>query len=436
MNLNALDFLSQDQINQLKDGINQTFTSLNTSIGNQVFAEQFPLIGNNLKDAFDSGITSIQYLKALRDAIETGLNTLTGNASYTVTQVQSGINTALQNAGISGLGVTVTPSGNDFKLNFNTKESFVPVTIALENDLGLPNLGLKTSGSAKSALDYTFNFGVGLDSTGFYFDTSPTSSQLQIKTATTIPNFNANASLSLLNFTATDSTGTHSAFNANIDVAFKDPNNDNKLRTAELAGSPDLLNATISKGNANINLNLLSALPSNVPLPKFGTNLNVLWNLDGVSINPLDNNATFGSIPTISFNNNTINIGSFFSTVTGQFLNKINMVTSPIKPILDILTTPIPLLSDLGDSKVTLLDIFGVSQSQASAIKGLSDIANLASTVANFTNYNNEYIDLGSLSVNGDLRSDLLINSAVSTTRSLSTNQNIDLKSFLSNVKP
>jgi Ca2+-binding RTX toxin-like protein len=428
----ASDSISQTQIDELKVGINQTFTDINAAIGTQVFAEQIPLLGNNLQDAFNNGTASLLYLNRLRDAINTGLNTLTGSASYTTAQIQNAINTALVNAGIAGAGVTATVSGTDVRLNFTTTAQFNPVAIALENNLGLPNLGLKTSGSAQTGLGYTFNFGVGIDATGFYLDTSPTS-QLQINSKTTLVGFNASLDLSLLNFTTTTNNNTY--FDGNFTVDLKDPNNDGKLRTNELSGSPDLLDASLT-GNANANLNLQSALSTLAGLPKLATNLEIFWHFNAASVNPLDNNSNFGNVPSVSLRDNKVNLGSFFGGFAGQVLNTINQVTSPLKPVIDVLTAPIPLLSDLGSSKVTLLDLAGASPSTVAVVEGLKDITDLASLLSSFTGNDNVFIDLGSLSIIGDLRIDSLADVSLNELRipTLPGNQNSNLLQFLDGV--
>jgi hypothetical protein len=358
----ASDPLSQAQIDQLKDGFNQVFTTLNNNVGAKIFAEQFPLLGNNIKDAFDTGIEALQYLRTLRDTINKGLDTLKGSPTYTTAQVQSAINTALTSVGITGIGSVVTALGNDVKLDFDVQDSFAPIQIGLESDFGLPFLGFKTTGNANAKLDYNFKFDVGLDNTGFYFDTSPIGSQFQVKLGATIPNFSAQADLSLLRFTATDNISKPTAFDANFSVAFKDPNNDNKLRISELT-SPDLLNATLN-ADANISLKLQSALSTAIPLPKFSTNLNVGWKFNASTIDSTDNNKTFGDVPKISFADTSLDLGSFFDSAAGKFLGEINKVTAPIAPIIKVLTTPIPMLSKLGSKKVTILNLLSVPQDQ------------------------------------------------------------------------
>jgi Ca2+-binding RTX toxin-like protein len=431
----ATDTISQAQIAQLKDGINQVFTNLNNQVGSQIFAEQLPIIGSSIKTAFDSGVASIQYLKTLRDAINSGLNTLIVSPTYTITQVQNAILAGLQKAGINGSANTITIVDDDVNLKFNTQTAPTPASISLAGDFGLPNLGLKMSGAANAAFNYQFNFDVGVDTSGFYFDTAPANAKFLTKLKATIPNFNAKANLSLIDFTATDNASNPTAFNADFNVVFKDPNNDNKLRVNELAGAPDLVDATLT-GGVNVSLKLKSALDVTIPLPKFGTTLNVGWNFNSANIDPSDNNKSFGGVPTISLTDNNLDLTSFFGTVPGQFLNKIGEVTEPIQPILKVLTDRIGLLSDLSGQDVNLLSIFGVSSSDAAKIKGLSDIVTLANTVASFANRNNGIsIDLGSLSLTGDVRSDLLTDSTLTKTRSLTPSTNSDVKTFNSNVQ-
>jgi Ca2+-binding RTX toxin-like protein len=431
----AGDLITKAQVAELKDGINQVFTALNSALGAKVFAEQLPFLGDNLKDAFDGGDKAFQYLKTFRDAVNKGLDTLASiNTDPTTDQVKTAINTALTTAGIQGLGGLVNLVGNDVKIDFKLLNPTLSAVVDLSGDFGLPNLGLKTTGKAQTILGYNFNFDVGVDSTGFYFDTAPTGSNLGIKLATTIPNFSAKADLSLLNFTASDNSAKPSSFIANFDVGFKDSNGDNKLRLNELGNVASLIDAKLT-ADANINLKLQSALSVDIPLPTFSTNLNVAWKFNSAAVDPGDDNKTFGNAPTISLNDSSLNLGSFFSTLPGQVLKQIQEITKPIQPIIDILTAEIPLITELSGKVTTLLDLIGATPDEVAAIKGLADIVTLANTVASFSGDNGVSIDLGSLTLDTDVRSSVLTDAVATVTRALTPSTNKNATKFLADSK-
>jgi Ca2+-binding RTX toxin-like protein len=422
--------ISQAQVDQLIAGVTQSFAGINGALGSQVFAEQLPLLGSNLQTVFNGGSASLQYLLGLRDAVLSGLNSLSGGG-YTAAQVQNAINVALANFGIDGVVETANGTATDVSLTFNTSRQFNPFSIALATNLGLPNLGFSASGNAQAKFGYSFKFGMGVDASGFYLDTSA-NTQFKINSTTILPGLNANAKLGFLNLIAADN-GTN--FLSNYDIDLKDANNDGKLRLSELAGAPDLLDANLS-GSADAKINLQLTLPAGSGLPKLQSNLGLLWNFNNAAVDPLDNNLTFGDAPKISLYDSKLNLGDFFSGFAGDTLRTIKEVTDPMKPVIDFLTTPIPILSDLGSSKVTILDIFDVSPSTVAAIEGLKDISDLANLVGSFATTGNILIDLGSASLTGDLRIDSLDNLALNVLRipALPGSQNANLGQFFSGV--
>ncbi|MHA3773988.1 hypothetical protein ACXR0O_20850 [Verrucomicrobiota bacterium sgz303538] len=431
----AENTLSPVQIDALEQGIAQTFTQLQSNLVAQVFAETLPVIGNNLADVATGGASQLQYLTTLKNALVAGLNSLDGATAHTEVEVEQAINNSLAAAGIGrGTGVDLDLSNpSDARLSFTTDRAYAAVSTPVETDLGLPNLGLKTSGSAQTSLTYNFKTTVGLDSSGFYLDTAPGSTAFQVGASTRIPGFNAGADFSLLKFVATDNPGTPSSFTGSFGVSLKDPGVDGRLRPTELTG--DLLDATLT-GASSINLKLASAIDSLASFPKIGTDLGIAWAFDGAPVIPGDGNTNFGTAPSVFFRNSTVNLGSFFNGFAGQMLNEIGKVTAPFKPIIDVLTTPIPILSDLGSSKVTLLDFAGLSPSEASAIEGLADITRLVDLIGTFRDNDTVNIDLGSVTLLGDLRTQQSSDVAFGIVRNPADPrlQDVDLRDFLNGV--
>ena len=385
------------QIAALKDGLNSTLTSIASNLVAQVFGETLPVLGNNLAAAANSGATELAYVTTLKNAIDGALGGLTGAASYTEAQVEMVLNGALTGFGTVDLNLADL---NNITLSFNTAKTLGSLSVPIEGNIGLPGLGLSftTTGAVQSTLDFALNFSTGLDATGFYLNTAgaPTFS---ITATTTLPGFSASADLGLLEFTAVDSATAPSSFPATFAVTLKDPSGEGRLRTNELGG--DVLDATLS-GDAAINLRLTSDLGT-AALPQIGTTLGIRWHFSGSLVNPSDNNATFGTAPTVSFKDTTLDLGTFFHQFAGPVLDQITEITAPIKPVLDVFTYDIQLLKDLGYDKTSLLDFLGTTPETLGIFKGLSDIVGLAQLANNFAN--GLPIDLGSLNVTGDLRS-------------------------------
>jgi Ca2+-binding RTX toxin-like protein len=424
--------ITQTQLGQLADGLDQTLSEIESDLVSQVFAETLPILGNNLADAAVNGAAQLQYVSALKAAIVNGLRSLSGPGTYSEIQVESAINAALGNEGIVGLGANADFSNSaDLDLSFATLKNFGALAVPVEADLGLANLGFLTSGNVQTTFNYQLDFDAGLDGTGFYLDTAWAGTAFKISTETKLAGFNAAAKLSDLPVVATDN-GTD--FDGVFTLTLKDPNSDGKLRTGELAGSPDLLDATLS-GLSALNLKLISNLPDAAALPELGTTLSTRWSFIDATLDPTDTNAAFGEVPIIYFSNNTVNLGSFFNGFANRTLGEISRITGPLQPVIDVLTEPIPILSDLGSSKVTLLDLVGADPGSVAAIEGLNDIVGLTDLIASFSGNDNVLIQLGSLNVNGDLRTDVLGDISVSLAGGpVVRNQDADLDKFLADV--
>jgi hypothetical protein len=175
---------------------------------------------------------------------------------------------------------------------------------------------------------------------------------------------------------------------------------------------------------------LLSSLPSSALLPQVGTDLRLLWNFNAAPVDSTDNNFFFGNAPTLTLENNRINLDSFFNSFAERALDQIDQATDPLQGVIDVLTTEIPLLSDLGSDAVTMLDILGVPPETVAALGALSALADLADLANSFTGNANVFVDLGSYSVADDLRVDALADLSGAVTRQVSGTRDPDLNAF------
>jgi Ca2+-binding RTX toxin-like protein len=426
--------ISKAKVAAIKDGIDRVFTKINDALGQKVFAEKLPFIGDNLKFAFEKGEDAFVVVQKLRDKLITGLDKLASiNTNITTDDIKEAIDTALTAAGFQNLANLIEAIGDGVEIEIKLKNPTVSANVDLSGDFGLPNLGLKTTGTANAVLDYNANFNFGVDTAGFYFNTDPTDgSKLDIKLATTIPNFSAAADFGPLKFTATDNNTSPSSFIAKFDVGFKDPDGDNRLRLTELGGG-NLLDTKLT-ADAKIDLKLKSALPSDT-IPSFNTNLAVAWNFNSATIDADDDNRNFGSAPKISLKDSNLDLGSFFGSIPRLALQKIQQITSPIQPIIDVLTEPIPVLSELKGKAITLLDLIGATPGQVAAVRGLADIALLSNTVLTLSNSDGVALDLGSVTFDTDVRATRLADAVANVSRFLTPSTNANAKKFLTDVQ-
>lgn len=426
--------LSQSQIDRFESRLPQALASIDADVAGQVYAETLPLLGDNLTSAAAGGSGPLHFAKELGAAIASGLGTLNGSASYSAAQVQSAIDAALATAGFAGAGVTVDLSdAGDVRLSFAIERSGAVADVALAEDLGLPNLGLHVDGSAQAALEFGFAFVAGIDATGFYLDTGAGAANFSFGLDVQLDSLGSVAEMGKIPFTVLDRAADPTRFSADFTLELVDPGGDARLRPDEFGGA--LIDATLT-GGAGIRLDLDSALPTAAAMPQFGTDLTIAWSFDAAQVDPGDDNSAFGAVPEVVFANNTLNLGSFFDHFAGSVLAGVSRVTGPMQPLIDILTQPIPILNDLGSHRVTLLDFAGLDPEETSAIEGLSDIVALTSKVATYNSHSGVQLDLGSLRVDADLRSDSGVDAALAVARTPAAFelQNVDVGEFLEDV--
>lgn len=398
----ANDRVTQAEVNALRSGMSQTLVAIEDRLVTEVFGETLPLVGRNYQTAWSNNVAAFRYLSTLRSAVDTGLGNLSGQPDYSPAEVQSAINTPLTAAGFNpGSAVVVTTPDDFARLAFTTVDTFPAANVPIAMDFGLPNLELRLqhATNCQATAVVNFNFAAGVDSGGFYLET--TGASFQFNTSNTVTSLSTPVRFSRLPYQLTDVTTNRTSIPLNFAITLKDANSDGKLRLAELGS--DVLDATLT-GNTRLSVRLLSSVPPAAMLPQVGTDLRVQWNFTGAAVNPSDNNSAFGSPPAIYLDYNRINLHSFFHSFAKRALQQIDTVTEPLQPVIDVLTAVIPLLSDLGSSDVTLLDLLGVPEHTVAAIAGLGALANLASYANSSTGNENTFVDLGAFQMGGDVR--------------------------------
>jgi hypothetical protein len=103
-------------------------------------------------------------------------------------------------------------------------------------------------------------------------------------------------------------------------------------------------------GKVDVNLAIRAAfdtasLAKGSQYPSISTNFVMQWDLNGTS--PSAGLTSLGQEPSIRFENVTLNVGSFLSTMLGPVAATIRDFMRPMDPILKIITTEIPVLSDI-----------------------------------------------------------------------------------------
>lgn len=400
-----------NNLTEVINGLDSLLDTLQNAVDSQVFGNQLPLLGDSLKD---SAQNAVKFISNFEDDILNKLHQkLDGAAQQTPELIRQALAEALGPNGLNllqdfngdgivndqDIDIRVSTNGDDVQFNLKLIQAATSsvFSTAMDADLGLPALGLKLNGNAQVGIGYEFNLNFGINKTnGFYFDTS-VADELKVDLNTSLSGANATGTLGFLQLNATDK-GTQ--FNGNFTVDLKD--SDGQLRSSELP-SVNLANLADTKlnGAADVNLNLVTSFGGSAALPSISTDFNLGWAFNNADAEP-NQTQSLGSTPTVAFNNVKLDLGSFFSNFTRPVLEKVQKITEPIKPLIDILTTPI----DLKITKFTLLDIAeGLGYIDPSDKDFIESTAQLIQIIDSIPTYSSLAINLGSFNLgNVDVR--------------------------------
>ncbi len=387
--LELCDVISAN-IGKILDGLDSLLGTIQDGLNEIVFSTNLPLIGPGLQGAanfiedFRNGL-----LQSLRNEV----NAAGGNGL-----------TALENAIKKAFWNTLGPGGLDLLVNFETGEQLddslgfsqldvtldcdtgliVNVRLAksvalldttqnpIDFDIGVPGFGLEVDGNVVVSIGFDLKFGFGFNKEdGFYFNTGAPANdpELVIEFTAEIPGLHAAGELLFLQLDVMDDPDDPSIFSGFFRVDLKDPNNDQKLTFAEITSSGTQFDDVIGwvlGAEADINLDLIASFGGSAAFPRILAEFHLDW--------LADTNTGFGT-PQIQFNNIYLDLGSFISEFLGPILDKIQDITEPLQPILDLVQARIPVLSDLAGEDITLLtlaEVFGLLE--PSTVQFIEDV--------------------------------------------------------------
>jgi Ca2+-binding RTX toxin-like protein len=261
-------------------------------------------------------------------------------------------------------------------------------------DVGLPGLGLKTEGEISLNIDWELDLGFGLSGKDGFFLFVADDDELLL-TASVDFEAGLTGTLGFLEFTAEDTTidgkDTHVAASFGVDI-FNDGNpTDDRLGLSELGRMGFDVGV---QADATVALAMtLGIAGDDGGFPQIQADFFLDWAI-GTPENPIslfDNNDDFdfGSsiqdgLKVVEFRDVALDAGSYISDVVGPLVKKVQQVTEPVQPIIDIVTTPLPVLSDLG-LDITLLDIAemtgAVNPAFITAVETIADVVTLINSI-------------------------------------------------------
>ncbi|MCT7991818.1 proprotein convertase P-domain-containing protein [Laspinema olomoucense] len=427
--LDNLDFSLLSNLHLAIEGIDAFLAGLQTLLEADVFDADLPLIGDSLGDAatFIEDIRSDLY-NGLRDTVDNSITKTPELIQESLFEIlgTKGLNLLKDGDGSGAIDrndivIVGDPNADNFLQWDMTLGGNFTVDEEIAFDLGLPALGLDIDGGVNVDLDWTLDFGFGLNrEEGFYFVLSEdtTDPELTVTLDASLPGFEGTGNLGFLTLdvkdrlreTSEETTqetnsetpqgATH--FNATfaIDLIEKGATGEDATKlglfemgnlgvTPKLMGKADVqLDITASVNGAELGDEELTAV-----LPSIVSDFDLLWTFD-----TSDLSGNIGKLETVAFNNVGLDLGSFISDFLGPIVGKIQNMTEPIQPIIDVLTNPLPVISDLAGQNITLIDLaeafgyggkFGMIEDIANIVALINDLpANPDSVIIPFGSWN------------------------------------------------
>ena len=168
-----------------------------------------------------------------------------------------------------------------------------------------------------------------------------------------------------------------------VDIFNKDNPGDTRLSLFEL-GSVDAAIGITADAEVNLDLKLglnEDMLPDTISaaIPTVGAQFHLDWSVGG----PISGDLNLADgLRLLEFTDVSLDLGSFLSETVGPVVAKIQEITGPLQPIIDIVTARIPVLSDLAGRTITLVDIAAAfGEFDASLIYAVADIISLVNMI-------------------------------------------------------
>ncbi len=348
----AIDF------SQVKAQLPGLLQNMQSALTQEVLADRMPLVGSGLQSPANNPAMVLSTLASTLGPVLPTSNTAPAS------QVQDAIYNALNGLHLFPPGSTeaqdvevvpITHDDYEFKVHIASQS---PINLSRPFDLGLPALGLTASGTVNVALTYQleldFEVAVVNNATHLYLDTAP-SPELSLHVDVTLPGSSATGNFGPLGINVYDGvfpankpwmtspSMAPSEFKGTFSLDVTGPKVD-----ASQASAAYFLNHTSVGLDGDANANLAVELTV-TDFPALALNLQVAW--------PFHNGTLAGGVPTVSFNDVQLDVGSLLTKVLMPFASTLNKTLTPVNEIVGSFTQPLPVISDLAGHDVSLFDV-------------------------------------------------------------------------------
>lgn len=256
-------------------------------------------------------------------------------------------------------------------------------------DLGVPGLGLKTSGGVDAGLTWSLDLGFGIsEAKGFYLilpqgDEVKVDVKAEVSDGTTLT-----GALGFLGLKATN-PDVQAFLKLGLDLndmQGKATDSQGKTVAADAAGTLGLsslgsLRADVTvEARADVNLDITVGIGdkdgTNASFPDIEGRFEFQWVFEKGSKD------TITGVRQAGFEDVKIDLGQYVKNVLQPVARQIKKVTDPVQPLVDFLTTPFPVLRDIG-VRLTPLDLAKIYDKSAhfGFIDSIAKLAKMADTI-------------------------------------------------------
>jgi Ca2+-binding RTX toxin-like protein len=428
----TLDFSSFsifDNLALLIDATDLFLSGVQDALDGQIMGFELPLAGDKLGDA-------VQFIEDFRSGFIKDLRNLVENAPSLAAETVQGflfdlLHTKfdiladtdgdsvidLDDVIIEGLETLDSPDFSDDYLQWNVLlgKAITPVDINVPFDLGFPALGLEGDIALDVTLGWELGIGLGISiADGAYIDVrrqdyttadeDDVLPELQLTLDVNIgAGSNISGSLLFLQLdideapkdldnedgdndptTGTENTHFHAEFS--VDLMKGEDETAERLAFSEIGSLDfDLDLTTDAAVNLDLTLkfneDLIGDSPLSAVLPEVTAHFALLWEWSLTDAESGEIDLSEG-LKYIAFEDVGLDLGKFLGETIGPLVAKIQEVTEPFQPIIDIVTAAIPVLSDLAGEPVTLVDIAAAfGEFNPDLIYAVADLISLVNSI-------------------------------------------------------
>lgn len=380
---------------------------LSTSLINQF--NSIPILGDLSEDV-------LNFIQELKDGVN---GKLLGLSSATTSAIQQAL-FELLTEGNNTLFTLQDTDGNgninqqDIILELNIDGYFLAAKLGgnfetsttFESDLGLDSLGLNLDAGANIGIGYDLNLALGIEQTDsghqFYIDTDyfdqpdaedPESlivNEFEITLESEI-DLQGRGDLGVIQLDIEDIDDIETEPEVTVVLGIDIQDQDNKLTIGETPTFDPTFDADV-----DLSLGLRTSFDGSEILPSLVSEFNLDWDIDS------------GEAPTVSFVNNGIDIGSFFTNFAEPIVKNIQEITKPLEPIAKFLTRPINIFDEVKGISIgefSILELIAEFYDiDFELIKRIQDFVKFVNFVNSFPSEINDnlIIDLGDLVLSGE----------------------------------